>query len=230
MKLPLSGRLLACADFVTSGARVADVGCDHGYLSIHLLQSGLASSVIAADLREDPLQKAVKNAEKYGVSDKISFYLSDGVQNIPRDFDTLICAGMGAVTIESILNAAPWLKNPRYRLILQCQSQRSALQKYLSDNGFAVLRETLAMDGSFLYPVLEAAYAPVAPLHGAQYYVSPALLASGSPLLAPYIRRILDGMAQTVEGLSQVGGEKYREMKAIYDELETILEKTEGAK
>ena len=45
MKPPLSDRLLACCAFVHPGDRVADVGCDHGYLSIHLLQTCVASHV-----------------------------------------------------------------------------------------------------------------------------------------------------------------------------------------
>ena len=59
MKLPISNRLLACASFVRPGSRVADIGTDHGYLGIHLLQQGIAAHVIAADLRESPLQNAI---------------------------------------------------------------------------------------------------------------------------------------------------------------------------
>ena len=111
MKLPpLSNRLQSCCRFVNPGDRVADIGCDHGYLGIHLLVSGIASSVIAADINEGPLSSAVKNAATYGVSDRIAFYLSDGVKNVPRDFDALVCAGMGADTMISILEAAPWLR------------------------------------------------------------------------------------------------------------------------
>ena len=117
MHIPLSPRLQVCAGLVVPGDRVADIGCDHGYLSIYLLKNNIASAVIASDIREMPLQSAMRNAEKYGVQDKISFHLSDGVQSIPRDFDTLVCAGMGADTMISILDAAPWLHTEQYRLI-----------------------------------------------------------------------------------------------------------------
>ena len=119
MKIPLSNRLLACCGYVKPGDRVADVGCDHGYLGIYLLKNGIASAVIASDVREMPLQSAVRNAEKYGVEEHMSFYLSDGIRDVPREFDCMVCAGMGAVTMMSILDAAPWLKSERYRLILQ---------------------------------------------------------------------------------------------------------------
>ena len=114
MKLPLSKRLAVCCGLVAPGDRVADIGCDHGYLSIYLLSEGIASSVIAADINEGPLQSAMRNAEKYGVKDRIRFYLSDGVKSIPRDFDTLVCAGMGGDTMVSILEAAPWLRSKDY--------------------------------------------------------------------------------------------------------------------
>ena len=73
MKIPLSNRLLACCGYVKPGDRVADVGCDHGYLGIYLLKNGIASAVIASDVREMPLQSAVRNAEKYGVEERMSF-------------------------------------------------------------------------------------------------------------------------------------------------------------
>ena len=97
MKIPLSTRLLACAGFVNKGDRVADIGCDHGYLSIHLLTAGIASSCIASDVAEGPLQSAMRNARKFGVQENISFYLSDGVRNIPG-ISTLWSAPVWAAT------------------------------------------------------------------------------------------------------------------------------------
>ena len=130
VNVPLSPRLLACAAFVLPGERVADVGCDHGYLSLHLLQSGVAGHVYASDVREGPLSSARRNAAHFGASEKIDFFLCDGVQGLPRDFDVLICAGMGADTMISILEAAPWLRGDAYRLIFQCQSKTPSLRRY----------------------------------------------------------------------------------------------------
>lgn len=176
MKLPISDRLLACAGFVPKGARIADVGCDHGYLSIHLLQQDIAVSAVCSDVKAQPLQCAVRNAEKYGLQDKMEFYLSDGVQRIPRDFDVMICAGMGADTMVSILDAAPWLKDKGYRLILQCQSKTPILRQYLSDSGYVIAQETVLRDGKFLYTVMEVFFDPEAPrLTPGQCYLPPML-------------------------------------------------------
>ena len=222
MKLPLSERLLACAGFVPKGSRVADIGCDHGYLGIHLLTSGIATSMIESDINEAPLQSALHNAHKYGVADKMSFYLSDGVRNIPKDFDVLVCAGMGADTMMHILDSAPWLKDSRYRLILQCQSKRPELRKYLYANGFRILRETLAQDGKFIYPITEVVYEPAEPLTNAQYHITPMLLADGSALLPAFLERVRYGLQVSVDGLARTGGEKYEEYKAILEELNKI--------
>ena len=176
MKLPISDRLLACCAFVYPGDRIADVGCDHGYLSIHLLTQGIASSAIASDLREGPLQSARDNAAKFGVTEKIEFCLSDGVQSIPRDFDTLVCAGMGAHTMISILESAPWLRDSRYRMILQCQIKTPMLRQYLTEHGWAVTREAVLRDGKFLYTVMEVIFDPTAPrLTPGQCYITPIL-------------------------------------------------------
>ena len=222
MKLPLSNRLLACCGFVRRGDRVADIGCDHGYLGIHLLTNGIAKSIIASDVAEGPLQSAMRNAHKYGVKNKMTFYLSDGVRNIPRDFDCLVCAGMGADTMISILEAAPWLKNKQYRLILQCQSKRPDLRKYLYANGFAIRRETLAQDGKFYYPIMEVVYAPGETLSGAEFYITPALIADKSPLFPEFLARVVGGIQTQVDGLARTGGEKYEEMKSVLEDLKQI--------
>ncbi len=176
MKIPISPRLLSCAGFVHPGDRVADIGCDHGYLGIYLLQEGIARSIIAADINEGPLQAAFQNAHKYGVADKMSFFLSNGVRNVPQDFDTLVCAGMGAETMISILDAAPWLQNAHYRLILQCQTKTYLLRRYLSEHGWYITQEAVLRDGKFLYTQMDVCWQPGDRLSPGQCYLSPAML------------------------------------------------------
>ena len=224
MKIPLSDRLRACCNFIRPGARVADIGCDHGYLSIYLLTQGIAASVIASDINEGPLQSARVNAEKFGVTERISFYISDGVQSIPREFDTMVCAGMGADTMISILESAPWLKSAGYRLILQCQSKRPALRRYLSDQGWHITRETLIKEGKFYYPIMEVVYEPGHPLTDSGCYITPALLADNSPLLPEFIRWIITGLETATTGLARTGGEKYEAHCRLLEALRGLNE------
>jgi len=228
MNIPLSNRLKLCCSFVQPGSRVADIGCDHGYLGITLLKSGTASSVIASDVKEGPLKSAMRNAAKFAVADKITFHLSDGVQNIPSNFDVMVCAGMGADTIISILNAAPWLKSSNYRLILQCQSRQPELRRYLSEQGYSIVREDLAKDGKFIYSVMEVAFQASAPLDFAECYISPALLHCGSRLLPDYYDRLIQGLRLTVQGLSHSNDPKLSHYQSILEELLKLEDRIHG--
>ena len=199
MHLPISNRLLACAEFIQPKDVVADVGCDHGYLGIHLLTNGIAQRIFASDINEGPLQSARRNAQKYGVQDCMSFHLCPGVRDVPRDFDVMVCAGMGADTMVSILEDAPWLKNDRYRLVLQCQSKTPLLRRYLSENGWYISKESVLKDGRFLYTVMEVIWAPEMPrLSAGQWYLPPALLTNAYPETAEYVFRVMDGLRLAV--------------------------------
>lgn len=199
MHLPISARLLACAEFIRPGDVVADVGCDHGYLGIHLLTKGIAKAVLASDINEGPLQAARHNAHKYGVQDNMSFYLCPGVRDVPQEFDVMVCAGMGADTMVSILEDAPWLKSDRCRLVLQCQSKTPVLRRYLSENGWAIARESVLRDGRFLYTVMEVIWNPDVPrLSVGGCYISPALLENQGPETKEYCDRVIDGLRLAV--------------------------------
>ena len=220
MKLSISSRLLACAGFVAPGDRVADIGCDHGYLSIHLLTNGIASVVIASDINEGPLQSAVRNAEKYGVRDKIRFFLSDGVRNIPRDFDTLVCAGMGGDTMIHILESAPWLKNAQYRLILQCQSKTPMLRRYLSETGWIIRDEIVLKDGRFLYTVMEVLWMPGNPITAGEWYFSPAIQENHPTAeSAAYYHWVVQGLRIKLAGQGEKADPELRE---ALEELEQL--------
>lgn len=222
MKLPISSRLLACANFVGRGNRVADIGCDHGYLSIHLLTNGIASSCIASDINEGPLQSAMRNARKFGVQSKIQFFLSDGVRNIPRDFDDLVCAGIGADTMVHILESAPWLRDAKYRLILQCQSKTPMLRRYLSEKGWRIYEEAVLRDGKFLYTVMEAGWRPEYPkLTVGEWYFPPALLENPSAEVPAYYKWVTDGLR--IATAHQDDAEK----KQALAELEALAEQRE---
>lgn len=218
MKLPISRRLLACADFIAPGLRVADVGTDHGYLAIHLLREGIASHVLAADIAPMPLQRARDNARRFGLTQGISFHMCDGVRGLPRDFDVLVIAGLGADTMVGILRGGPWLLRGGYRLVLQCQSSQNELRQFLSESGWAIIREEPVRDGKFLYTVLEAVPGTQSLTPG-QHFVSPALLRSRHPLVKDYLTFCRETVEKVTLGLKAQGGPKYEYYSAALDEL-----------
>lgn len=222
MKLPISRRLLACAELVPKNARVADVGTDHGYLAIHLLQEQIASSVIACDLRAAPLESAKANAVKFGVRENITFRLADGLSKIrPGEADTVVCAGMGGDLIMMILQKAPWLKDEKYTLILQPQSAVPTLRAWLCSEGFEIREEKLLEEGGFFYTVMRLQFGKKSALTPGQQYLPPSLLADKSPLLAAYAERMEHLVQITVDGLRNA--EKQRPEKLAYFE-QALLE------
>ena len=215
MKLPISKRLLCCASMVQPGSRVADIGTDHGYLGIYLLQSSAARHVIACDLRKDPLENARRNAKLFGVDGEMKLRLSDGLEKIlPDEVDTVVMAGMGGDLIQKILSQCPWRKREGLQFILQPQSAGNVLRRWLCEDGFEIQREEPVQDGHFLYTVMDIRQGEPAPLTPGTEYASPALLASGSPLVGNYLARVENALQETVRGLTNA--EKQRPERLAY--------------
>lgn len=156
-KLELTPRLQLLADWVRPGARLADVGTDHGYLPLRLIRQGKVSHAVASDLRPGPLSRARENAAAYGVSEQLDLRLCNGLAKIrAEEADTVTIAGMGGENIAQILAAAPWTADGKHTLLLQPQSRAEVLRTFLMQNGYSITREQLVEDRGTLYTVLEA--------------------------------------------------------------------------
>ncbi len=204
MKIPISKRLLSCAALVPPGSRVADVGCDHGYLGVYLLREGIAAFVYAMDLRPEPLRRAKANAARFGTSGKTRFLLGDGLCSLgPGQVDAVVCAGLGGDAIAKILDGCPWTSDKAVTWILQPQSSGNDLRRYLGGHGFSIRRETLTEDGGFLYATMEVRSGGGRALSPGEQYASPALLEGEPALVRPYLDRVIRGAARAVEGIQR---------------------------
>ena len=154
----LSPRLQAIADMVPHGARLADVGTDHGQLPVWLIQHGVIDHAVASDLRLAPLNRARDLAARWGVSAQIDFRLCDGLTLVsPHEAEVVTIAGMGGETIADILHAARWPEQETgHCYILQAMSGMDGLRRYLSNYGYAIQREQLIAEGDTFYVVLLA--------------------------------------------------------------------------
>ena len=217
MKLPISKRLLACAAFVEPGQRVADVGTDHGYLAIYLLQSRRASRVLAADVAEQPLARARENARRFGVREGLSFHLCDGVRGLPG---TLTCSSW------PVWGRKPWLAFSGAALAsgegtVWCSSvsppKMSCGSTCRNTAGKSPGRSRCGM-GNFYIPSWRPSRAAKA-LPPGQHFASPALLASGSPLVGEYLAFCRQAVEKVVLGLTGLGGPKYEYYSAALKEL-----------
>lgn len=153
----LSKRLQTVADMVTSGNRVCDVGCDHGYVSIYLVKQGISPGVLAMDVRKGPLNAAKEHVAKQGLSDKIETRLSDGLHNYNiGEARSLICAGMGGRLMRQILEEEKDKTDSFQELILQPQSEIEEFRRFLRENAYLIQdEEILEEDGKF-YQVMRA--------------------------------------------------------------------------
>lgn len=150
------------ADFIPPGSYVVDVGTDHAYLPVALIQTEVAKKVYASEIAEQPLQQAAETLKQYGLDndDRIELILSDGLEAItPISVDTIVIAGMGAETIIGILDRAPWTKSEDVHLLLQPMTRANELRRYLYERGYCILEEFPVNDHGHLYTVMEVEYA-----------------------------------------------------------------------
>lgn len=152
-------RLKKAADFVRAGSAVADIGTDHAYLPAYLSVNKIAKKVIACDLKSGPLKNAEETVNKLGLNSIIEVRKSDGLENIsPNEVSDIVICGMGGNLIVDILKRASWLKNERYRLILQPQSHAYDLREFLHYNKFIIKNETSVKSDNRVYSIIVAEF------------------------------------------------------------------------
>lgn len=150
--IKLSKRLLMVAGMVRDGSVVADIGTDHAYLPVYLIQKGICPKAVAADLREMPLKNAQETVIENQLTDKVTLILSDGLDSVPEDIaDDITLAGMGGDLISDILSRIQWIKNKDIRIIAQPQTHSEKVRKFFIDNGFRIIREDACIDDNRNY-------------------------------------------------------------------------------
>ena len=223
-QLQLQPRLQLLADMVPQGARLADIGTDHGYLPVHLIQQGRITSAIAADVGRDPLQHAVRTAEEYGVSG-IEFRLCDGLCGLSaEEVDTIVIAGMGGQTIIHILEAAPWTSNDgKYTLLLQPMTKPGLLRHWLVNHGYRILAERLVWDKDFIYPILVVTGGAQRPLSDTEAEYGFCLM--GDPLYGNYLDIQIARLQRTIEGKRLSEREEARREAALLEDQRCALQR-----
>lgn len=155
----LSKRLQALVDMVTPGMRVVDVGCDHGFVSISLVQRGISPRVLAMDVRKGPLSGAREHIAEYGYTDYIETRLSDGLLEYQEgEADSLICAGMGGRLMMKILTESREKAHSLKELILQPQSELPVFRGFLRDEGYRLLDENILCEDGKYYFLMKVCY------------------------------------------------------------------------
>ncbi len=153
-----SVRLCSALSYLTKGGAVIDVGTDHAYLPIYLVGQGISSRALACDINRGPIESAQRNILNAGLSDAIATLCTDGLHGT-EDFapDDVLIFGMGGELIIRILSEAPWVKDPAIGLVLQPMTRAHLLRRWLLENGFAIVGETITHDDRY-YQTVAARY------------------------------------------------------------------------
>ncbi len=158
-QIVLSERLKMLAEMVTPGNCVADVGCDHGFLSIYLVQKGISPHVLAMDVRKGPLAAASEHVENCGLGAYIETRLSDGLTGVAGgEAETAVCAGMGGRLMEKILRESMDKVRGMRELILQPQSELREFRAFLRRAGFRITDENAVYEEGKFYFAMRAVY------------------------------------------------------------------------
>ena len=155
----ISERLKCVAGLVNKGARVADIGTDHAYLPIYLVQNGISNKVYACDVRKEPLRRAKLHIDEYGLSDKITTQLCDGLKGINKgDVDTVTICGMGGKLMKNILKAGIDKLGDNTQLVLSAQSELRDFRKYLLETGIDIKTEHMLLEDGKCYFIFDCVY------------------------------------------------------------------------
>lgn len=224
----LSLRLKTIASLVPYGARVCDVGTDHARLPIFLEKEHIAKSIIATDLNRKPLEFAKKNIQKSGAS-AISLRLCDGLSDVKKgEADTVITAGMGGEVITAILKNCEWLKSDGITLILQPTTSPEVLRKFLTDNGFIIVKEIPVLENGKIYSVMLVHFSGEIKNYPDYFYYIGKIKPTGDGLI--YIEKQKNRIKDYLNAENTNGFEEplHRKYKAVLNDIEKLLTESEN--
>lgn len=218
--MELTPRLRAIADQIPKGAQFADIGTDHAYLPVWLILNRIVDRAIAADLREGPLERAKQTAQQYGVTDRMSFRLCDGLSAVtPEEADVIVVAGMGGDTIAGILAAAAWTKKEGKTLLLQPMTAQPELRRWLGENGYLISGERISREGERLYSIWTVTGGEMPPLSPGELWAGKQ---SNDPLRGEYLDYIAAKVSRALTGhiaAAQPDGAAIMELQEVLTDL-----------
>ncbi len=225
--MELSKRLQCVAALVTPGNRVADVGTDHGYLPIWLVEAGVCPGAIAADVRPGPLERAQVHIREHGLEEKIETRLGDGLASLaPGEADTLVLAGMGGPLMRQILVRGEPVARAARELILSPQSDLRAFRQFLYEADYTVTEERMLQEDGKYYTVMRAVpgHDPE-PWSPAEFGYGRHLLRKQPPVLRVFLEKKRENCRQILRSLAreEKPSSRREQMEERLRELEELL-------
>lgn len=155
--ISISTRLQKILSLV-NGTVLADIGCDHAYVAVNSVLSGKVNKAYACDIAEGPLLHAKATVEKYHVEGQVILRLQNGIENLPQDVDSVVIAGMGALTVIDILEKGKSFVQNHCQFILSVHKDEDKLRAFLTENGYYINEEYIVLDDHHYYPILNCVY------------------------------------------------------------------------
>ncbi|WP_434647644.1 tRNA (adenine(22)-N(1))-methyltransferase [Pseudomonas sp. D1-2] len=214
----LSMRLERVAGLVPTGARLADIGSDHGYLPVALIKRGVIAAAVAVEVALTPFRAAERTVRESGLDEWISVRLADGLAAIePADGITAISlCGMGGETIRDILDSGKCRLSGRERLILQPNGGEQPLRQWLMDNDYRILCEDVLRENRFYYEIIVAERDGPVMYSAEELYFGPLQMQARSPVFLAKWQRMLRLKHKTLANFAQaqqaVAEEKVQEL------------------
>lgn len=220
----LTPRLEAIAKMVEPGVALADIGTDHGYLPLDLLEREIIPSAIAADVNEKPLASARRNTPN-GLKEKMQFRLGNGLEPIRAgEVDQIVIAGMGGELISEILSA-DWDKTRSFStLILQPMVKVPYLRKFLKENGFVILDEIMVQEGSKFYQIIKVAHGQERDLEPIHMEIGAGIIEKGGSALMAFLEFRISRIERILVQLEGCGEERLDERSAWIKKRQELLE------
>lgn len=206
MILNLKGRLKLIADKVPKCNVLADIGTDHAYIPIYLVQNGVCQKAIASDVKIGPVKMASTNISLYKLSEKIETRLGNGLDTIEiNEADSIIIAGMGGTLLTELLEANKPKTVNAYTLVLQPMNDLHVVRKWLYDNAFEIYDEEMVAEGPKMYFVLSAKFSGNKKQYSDfELYVGQRLIEKKDPLLGAYCRMKVQQIDRVLEQLEEM--------------------------
>jgi tRNA (adenine22-N1)-methyltransferase len=189
----LSMRLERVAAQVPAGARLADIGSDHGYLPVALMRRGAIAAAVAGEVALTPFRSAERTVRENGLELHITVRLASGLEAIePQDGITAISVcGMGGETIRDILDSGKARLSGQERLILQPNGGEQPLRQWLMENDYYILHEELLRENRFYYEIIVAERAGPVRYTAEELYFGPLQMQARTPaFLAKWQRKL----------------------------------------